>query len=166
MQQLTWILLTVIFCGCGAPNNNSDAVNASDESGGSVHANADPVTPFGGTPFRLNGCYQMTMKQDTAFMSLEVQDSVVSGNLQYNWHSRDGNTGTFRGVLRDSLIIADYTFESEGLTSVREIMFKISDTTLLQGFGDLQDRQGRIVFRNPDQLQFLQDHPFVKVPCH
>jgi hypothetical protein len=131
-----------------------------------VHAHADPTTGvLAGPPFVLAGCYEMTMNRDTAQLQLEVKDTTITGKLRYNLFRRDSNIGSLTGVLRDSLIVAHYTFESEGLTSVREVIFKISDTTLLQAYGDLNTRGGKVVFSDPTQLQYTQANPFVKVPC-
>ena len=162
------MLLFSFLCSLVACNNSSgdrDAVSDSSDNTG-VHASADPVVGFAeGSPFVLKGCYEMTMKRDTATLNLQVQDTVVTGDLVYRWYERDGNTGTIKGVLRDSLIVADYTFESEGMTSVREVIFRIKDTTLVQAFGELDARQDKVVFRNPSQVQYMVDNPFVKVDC-
>ena len=163
------ILSLISFClltACGAPSEKSNPATQNSPTKSEAHGSAPKTTGvLAGTPFVLDGCYEMTMKRDTATLSLQVQDTIVSGKLRYNWHERDGNVGTIKGVLRDSLIIADYTFESEGLTSVREVVFKIDNTVLQQAYGDLEDRNGKIVFRNPAQLQYIQEYPFVKVEC-
>jgi hypothetical protein len=135
-------------------------------AGSGVHGHAPATTGvLSGEPFVLAGCYEMTMKRDTATLSLQVTDTVVSGRLRYDWNEKDGNVGTIQGVLRDSLIIAHYTFESEGLISMREVIFKIEDQTLLQGFGELEDRNGAYVFSNPAQVQYMKSTPFIKVDC-
>lgn len=156
-------LLLMAACGNSGTGNPRDAGSAKE---GSVHATADPVVGFAeAAPFVLEGCYEMTMQRDTATLSLQVSDTLVTGTLVYRWYARDGNTGTIKGVLRDSLVVADYTFQSEGLTSVREVIFRIQDTTLVQAYGDLANRGHKIVFARPDSLQYTTDHPFVKVPC-
>lgn len=162
-------LLTVgmlLFAACRNGSQGPTANTADPGKAGSVHATADPVVGFAeAAPFVLAGCYEMTMQRDTATLNLQVTDTVVTGTLVYRWYARDGNTGTIKGVLRDSLVVADYTFRSEGLTSVREVIFKIQDTTLVQAFGDLANRGNKIVYANRDAVQYTTDHPFVKVPC-
>lgn len=154
------LLVCLLAAGCG---NNPNA-DATDNTG--VHATADPVVGFAQSdPFVLPGCYEMTHKGDTATLQLEVEDSLVTGRLAYRWYQKDANTGTIKGVLRDSLILADYTFESEGLTSVRELILKIEDTVLVEAFGDLQTKGNKVVFANPAAVQYMTDNPFVKVAC-
>ncbi len=102
------------------------------------------------------------MKNDSGWLNLTVNDTVVTGDLKYNLYEKDKNAGTIKGVLRDSLIIADYTFHSEGTTSVREVIFKISGDTLIQAFGDLVEKDGKIIFTNKNDLQYITTNPFIK----
>ena len=67
--------------------------------------------------------------------------------------------------MQDSLLIADYTFESEGMTSVREVVFKLQGDTLLQGYGERTDQNGKIVFKQKEKLQYDKTFPFIKVAC-
>ena len=36
---------------------------------------------------------------------------------------------------------------------------------LVQGFGELTDLNGKIIFVNKDDLQYETIHPFVKIEC-
>jgi hypothetical protein len=109
------------------------------------------------------GCYRMIIKNDTAVMSLNAQGDSVSGSLSYNWTERDDNDGTFKGAIKnDSLIVADYTFQSEGVTSVRQVVFKIRDSVLLQGYGELQNRNDTSFFRDVNLVIFDTKNPFRK----
>ena len=109
------------------------------------------------------GCYRMIIKNDTAVMSLNTQGDSVSGSLSYNWFERDDNNGTFRGTVKsDTLIVADYTFQSEGVTSVRQVVFKIKDSVLLQGYGELQERNDTAFFRDVNLVIFDTKNPFRK----
>lgn len=168
MQKLLFFLLIIALAAC---NNKSADTNTTLQEGateGSVHAGAAVTTGTINTdaqPFALEGCYEMTMKKDSAFMRLNLQDSIVSGTLNFIFFEKDRNLGTFKGVLRGDRILADYTFQSEGVTSVREIVFKIKDTTLLHGFGELKEEGGKLVFENVDDVQYQQANPFIKVAC-
>jgi hypothetical protein len=144
----------LIACNSNIPIDNT----ASDSS------NTVTISRPGATK-DLNGCYQLTIKKDTATMNLVVKDSAITGNLVYNWFEKDGNVGTLEGILRDGLIYADYTFESEGMTSVREMIFKLDDTLLLQAVGDLDERDKKIVYKDTTKLDFTVMPPFVKIAC-
>jgi hypothetical protein len=165
MQKILFAFTLLVFAACG--NSTADAVVAEDSAKeSSVHAGADPVVGFAtGKPFVLAGCYTMIFKKDTTTLSLAVKDTLVSGKLAYHIWEKDKNTGTIKGKLQDSLIIADYTFQSEGTTSVREVIFKIKDSTLVEAFGDVAERDHKLVFSNPSRLQYMDQSPFVKIDC-
>jgi hypothetical protein len=155
-----------LFCACANDTATANA-DGSDTalSSQTPHNNGDATGVIGAKPIALNGCYQMTLKRDTATLNLSLKDTTVTGTLRYDWHEKDHNNGTIKGVLRNDAIYADYIFESEGTTSVREVVFKIQDTVLLQGFGDLTEENGKIIFQHRDSLQFQENHPFLKIMC-
>jgi hypothetical protein len=157
-----WISALWLFWACN-DNAKPGADNGNDSTTG-VHAGATD-TIVRSTIGLQDGCYEMIMKRDTATLSLHIQDTTISGDLNYRWAEKDHNKGTIRGYVRDSLLIADYTFESEGLTSVREVVFKLKGDTLLQGVGELTEQNGKIIFKQKDQLQYDKTFPFIKVDC-
>ena len=111
----------------------------------------------------ISGCYRMIIKNDTALMSLNHAGDSVSGSLSYNWYEKDDNNGTFRGVVKnDTLIVADYTFQSEGTSSVRQVAFKIKDSILQQGYGELIMKNDTSFFRDVNLIIFDTKNPFKK----
>lgn len=165
MQKPLFFLLIILLAACNSNKADEPVTLQEGATEGSVHAGAADTIVTGAKPFALAGCYEMTLKKDSAFMHLQLQDSIVSGTLNFIFFEKDRNTGTFKGVLRGDRIIADYTFQSEGVTSVREIVFKIKDTTLVQGFGELKEEGGKLVFENLDDLQYQLANPFIKTDC-
>ena len=164
MHKIFFIVCLVVAVAC----SNSTTESTTLEEGaleGSVHAGAADTIITNAQPFVLDGCYEMTMKKDSAFMQLQLTDSVVTGTLNFNFFEKDNNKGTVKGVLRGDKIIADYTFQSEGLTTVLEVIFQLQDKTLVQGFGDLQEKGGKLVFADPDNLQYQSGNPFIKTDC-
>lgn len=157
--------VVVLLCACTNPDTTASTSTDTAQSSQTIHTNVTDSVITTATPMVLTGCYQMILKQDTAFLNLTVKDTTVTGDLWYRWYARDANNGTLQGVLRNDTIYGDYTFRSEGLTSVREVIFKIENGTLLQGFGDLTERNGKIVFTDKSTLQFQTNNPFLKVPC-
>jgi hypothetical protein len=139
--------------------------NKTEGGNESVHATAIDTLPVGIKPILLAGCYAIQNGKDSASLSIELRDSTVSGNLVYLLHEKDSNRGTIKGVLRDSLIYADYTFSSEGMTSVREVIFKVQPDQLLEATGDRTEQAGRIVYTKSTALNFSVMPPFRKVAC-
>lgn len=154
------VLLAILSCS----NRDEGADNGNNKSA-SPHSNAEKYIDTSVKVIRLDGCYQMTIKRDTANMKLNIVNSTVTGDLVYDWNEKDGNAGTLKGVLRDSLIFADYSFQSEGMTSVREVIFKIKDDSLQWGYGNITEKEGKIIFRDRDKIQFDSNSPFIKIPC-
>lgn len=148
----------LLLMACGNTLDNASTTGETPHAG----SNDTIVTT---KPVMLTGCYQMTMKNDSAWLNLAVNDTVVTGDLKYNLYEKDSNIGSITGVVRDSMIYADYTFQSEGMTSVREVIFKISGDTLIQAFGDLSEKNGKIVFVNKNELQYINTSPFIKGSC-
>jgi|GEM_PF-3089546 len=157
-MRYIFLLSTYLIIAC----NNKTAEPA---TGSTVHANATDTIVTDAKPMVIEGCYEMTMKRDTATMQLSVRDSIITGKLNYRFYKTDWAEGFLNGVIRDDLIIADYTFSSEGLTTLREIIFRIHDNALWQGVGDLTERDGKVVYVNRDNIQFNSPNPFVKVDC-
>jgi hypothetical protein len=160
---MVFLLAAAVTAGCNSNSDTNDT--AANDGTGSVHGNATPIGTTDTKPLILDGCYEMIIRQDTAKLELTIQDTTVTGRLVYDWHEKDRNTGTIKGVLRDSVIIADYQFESEGMMSVREVVLRIGKDALSQGFGELSDNNGKIVYTDPSNLQYDTIHPFIKVPC-
>ena len=114
----------------------------------------------------LEGCYTYNLARDTATMKLTVTGDSVTGILKYRLYEKDSNSGTIKGVKKDSLLVADYTFQSEGMKSVREVVFKITDLALVEGFGAIYTSGDTVRFKNKDGLQFENSHVFKKINCN
>lgn len=153
------LLFALLACGSG-----EEAAPAT-EGGSTVHGQATDTIVSSGEPVKLEGCYQRIVQRDTATLFLNIIGNEVTGKLVYNHFQKDDNTGSLKGELRDNHIYADYLFQSEGGTSTRAVAFRIQDTLLLEGYGEVEERDGKMSFRNSDHLQFDTTHPFRKVDC-
>jgi len=161
----TAFFVLFIVCACNTRTGTNSASGDTAASAQTIHTNIPDTIVTGARPVALQGCYQMILKRDTANLRLNVKDSTVTGTLEYAFHEKDRNTGTVHGVLRGDVIYADYTFQSEGTTSVREVVFRVQGDALLQAFGDLTEQDGKVVFKDSARLQFQTVTPFLKVAC-
>jgi hypothetical protein len=159
MRLYTGIIITLL--ACTACNNANKQPDETAKDTGTVVDD----TYISTTPIPLDGCYRLIKDKDTASMRLNVIDSFVTGELRYHWEAKDNNDGSIKGVIRDSLIIADYTFRSEGTMSVRQVAFKLVGTTLVEGYGDLNTTTDTFRFKDIHALKFQNDRPFIKFPC-
>jgi hypothetical protein len=104
-------------------------------------------------------CYSYIRNNDTIILKTIDVNGFMTGTLEYYLYQKDKNGGTIQGRLKDGILIADYTFISEGVQSVRQVAFKQSGTSFIQGFGETTDDNGKIIFRSIDSLNF--DNPVI-----
>lgn len=110
-------------------------------------------------------CYAYRKDGNTIYMHLKKEADKVTGNLEYAYSEKDSNTGTFDGTIKNDILIAMYTFTSEGTKSRREVAFRIKDNTLIEGYGEVTEQDSTVKFKNPDKLVFNSDMPLTKVDC-
>ena len=100
-------------------------------------------------------CYLYVKAKDTVKLTLiTANGNNVSGDLVYNFFEKDKNSGTVSGMFKGDTLYADYTFQSEGTTSYRQIAFVKKGDQLLEGYGPMQETDGRSVFTNLAGLKF------------
>jgi hypothetical protein len=112
-------------------------------------------------------CYSGTVKKDTISMNLMVKgNQLTSGKLRYNFYEKDKNEGTLVGELKGDTLLADYTFISEGVLSVRQVAFLKKGNTYVEGYGDVvDDNKGKVTFKDTKQLKFDGKTVLSKVEC-
>src|SRR5690554_5318875 len=111
-------------------------------------------------------CYLFATDRDTVYLKLNPPvNGRVTGDLNYDFFERDGNTGFIEGEIHGDTLIADYTFLSEGLISVREVGFLLEEDQVMEGYGDVEEKDGRMVFWHKDSLDFSNGLVMPEVPC-
>jgi len=112
-----------------------------------------------------SGCHTMVIEKDTAYMSLEESGDSLYGPLDYKRFEKDSNKGFVRLLKRNGRAEGWYNFESEGKTTVRQIIFKLSGDSLSEAYGDIIMKGDTAIFKYPQALQFEEKHSFVKTNC-
>jgi hypothetical protein len=100
------------------------------------------------------GCYGYTKGRDTVKMSMQIRGKEVSGDLTYNLYEKDKNVGSIAGELIGDTVLVDYTFNSEGSKSVRQVAFLKKGDQLTEGYGDVAEQNGKTVFKDRSKLKF------------
>ncbi len=154
----TILFFFIFMAGCTSQTQEDQTEDVTKDTS-SVSEKGAPM------PLLVPGCYSWIAKKDSALLKLDVSGNDVSGDLKYFLYEKDNNKGTIRGTLQDSLIVADYTFQSEGMTSVRQVVFKIHGDSLTEGFGDIDMKGDSSRFKNISELQFQNERPFIKTDC-
>lgn len=102
-------------------------------------------------------CYRYVNNRDTIMMSLEQTNQVVTGELAYNFFEKDKSRGKVSGIKNGDTLLLIYNFESEGMTSEREVAFLQKGNKLIQGFGDEVEKDGSMIFKDKKQLKYDED---------
>lgn len=110
-------------------------------------------------------CYEYVQGNDTIQATLLVQSQTVSGDLVYKIFEKDKNVGTIVGTLQGDTLIADYTFNSEGKESVRQVAFLRKNKSLVEGYGDSEEKEGKMVFKDTKTLNFSSNMVLNEIPC-
>ena len=109
-----------------------------------------------------SGKYLYQKEGDTISLQLQVKDSKATGELVYKLKEKDANTGTIEGEIKDNIIIALYTFQSEGTTSVRQVAFKFTDKGVVEGYGAVEEKEGKVLFKDINTLNYTDEMILLK----
>lgn len=110
-------------------------------------------------------CYQLVTAQDTVSMQLMTKGSDAEGALTYNFYEKDRNHGTFTGTFHGDTLLANYTFQSEGTQSIREVAFLRQGDELVEGYSDMEDQNGKFVFTDKATISFAEGIRLKKGSC-
>lgn len=102
----------------------------------------------------FSGLYSYQQNGDTITLQLTVDGTRANGNLLYALNEKDRNSGSFVGEIKDGILLANYTFSSEGVLSERQIAFKLNDNSVVEGYGDVQEINRKMVFKDPANLEY------------
>lgn len=148
MRPIIFPLFTVILFSC----NNQEQKKAD------TPATATKTTA-------THTCYEGIFNKDSILLELHRSGDTISGQLQYDLFEKDRNTGTFHGLMKGDTLLAYYTFMSEGKESMRQVAFLHKDSSLYEGYGEMEEANGRMLFKKNAALNFPADRPLRKVTC-
>ncbi len=111
-------------------------------------------------------CYQGIIKKDTINLSLQVNhNQEVNGELAYVFFEKDRNKGTILGKMFGDTLKANYTFMSEGKESLKEIVFLRKGKIIIEGYGDVEEKEGKSVFVDLKKLYFDSATVLSEIDC-
>ncbi len=113
----------------------------------------------------VSGCYQLIIKEDTAFMKIDINGGKVQGDLKYSKKEKDNNVGTFTGTVLKDTIDMMYSFMSEGMISYRQIKMIHLKEGYAEGYGELIMKGDTALFKYPNGLQFETNHLYKNIKC-
>ena len=114
----------------------------------------------------VTSCYALTMNGDTVWLTVRQTGREVTGKLRYRLAGKDRKEGTLRGTMHGDTLRADYMFHAEGIESVREVAFLARNGGYLEGFGPVDEKNGKLRFTPNTQQTFGGDHLLKKADCN
>ncbi|MCX2482522.1 hypothetical protein [Pedobacter sp. MR2016-24] len=110
-------------------------------------------------------CYISLKNRDTVSLSLNQVEDAVTGELSYNLFEKDKNTGTVAGIIKGDTISLDYSFLSEGSSSVRQVIFLKKGDQLIEGYGPSEEKNGKTIFKDRTAVKFGEGIILSKTDC-
>ena len=151
------LILALAIISQSSCNNNANTTSPEEDT-----TKADTTHLSGGL---VRECYAQIGK-DTVLLSIIVnQSNAVNGTLFIHRSGKDINQGNLDGKLTNDTLLAEYTFYSEGRQSVREVVFLKKDDAMIEGYGEVEDRNGKMIFKNTGTLKFDDKMKLKKVDC-
>lgn len=129
------------------------------------NSNASPQEVAEETTTTLNmGCYIFDDGKNAVSLEITENGTEIKGNLTYALSEKDKNSGNFTGELKDGILIANYTFQSEGIESIRQVAFKVVGDKLIEGYGELNN--DGTTFKDQKNINFISKMPLTKTDCN
>jgi len=133
------------------------------KTGSNEQKNAEAPSP--NITVAAHECYRYVKGRDTVTLMLLTSGTTVSGQLHYAWFEKDRSTGSLEGKMYGDTLLATYTFNAEGLRSVREVAFLKQTQQVIEGFGPVEENNGQVRFKDFRKLDFNGALVLDKVPC-
>ncbi|MGY3055185.1 hypothetical protein ACVWYG_003398 [Pedobacter sp. UYEF25] len=155
MKKLSW-LSVILFSIVSCTNNPKSEQESS--------TNQEVVTSKNSDQANLQlGCYQYAEKGDLINMEITELGEKVTANLNIAYAEKDANKGKFVGRLTGDKLIGNYTFNSEGVESVRQVAFLVNNNQLFEGYGEMGADGTK--FKDIRTIKYPTNMPLKKVDC-
>jgi hypothetical protein len=122
------------------------------------------LTSCGGTSEAkaLTGCYEATLASDHYFLNItNVDGSNVEALVAFNNAQKDSSHGTFAAAYNNQILKGIYNFQSEGMASSRELIFKKTARGFHEGFGEVQVNGNLESFKDPTKVTWDTSYEFL-----
>lgn len=87
-------------------------------------------------------------------MTLDDNLGTFTGKLRYKNFEKDSSFGDIVGNQNGDTLKLNYTFQSEGMTSEREIFYLKKDGNLIEGIGDHKTTGNKEVYANYSKIRY------------
>ena len=89
------------------------------------------------------GTYVANLSKDVYTLTISSQQGEsFKGELDIKNFEKDSSNGTLVGTYKNGILLADYTFKSEGSVSINQVIFKKTADGFARGYGDVDKATG------------------------
>jgi hypothetical protein len=157
MKKLFYLFLAISILSCN--NSGEHAQNADTLS--HIPSKKDNLPAIRND---INGCYISVSGRDTFVASLQETNNQVSGKLSFDNFEKDASSGKVSGTREGDVIKLVYSFQSEGMNSVMDVWFQVTDGRLVRGIGEIQTKGDTAYFADPSSITYTGS-VFEKTSC-
>ena len=84
------------------------------------------------------GCYEAQLGKDVYSLAILSQaGETFEGTLRFKNYQKDSSSGPYEGTYIDGILLGEYSFQSEGMDSVIQVLFKKSAGGFIRGYGKM-----------------------------
>lgn len=113
------------------------------------------------------GCYRAGTDKDVFTLHVtSLTGTSASGTLEFKNYQKDSSSGVFQGTYDSGVLLGNYSFRSEGMDSVMQVIFKRTGDNFVRGYGSLDSTGTK--FSNLDTVTYNESDPlslFVHESC-
>lgn len=147
------VFAALLFIAC--QNNNSNSNNSEEAP---IDTNMVAISDI--------ECYTYIKNRDTATLNFTNTNDTLIGELNYNLYEKDSNKGIIEGEMKGDTLMLDYTFNSEGIEFERQVVILRKGNQLFEGYGDMEEKKGKLIFKDVSSLNFKGGIVFNKIDCN
>ena len=101
-------------------------------------------------------CFEYKFKKDITTVQLVIKGDEVTGKMDWLPWEKDGARGTLKGKKFGNEIKVDYDYMIEGSNQSEEKVFVLEGDKLLEKTGELEDKNGKLVMKDPTKATVTQ----------
>lgn len=151
---ITLIVLIIIVAGVSAVIANNRKTQAPTE------------TPATEETASITGCYVARLAKDVYTLNVQSEfEGKVTGTLTFKNFEKDSSSGTIMGMYNNDILDALYTFNSEGMESEMQVVFKKTPEGFVRGYGEMDTVENRVTFKDVNALEWDTKAVFKAEPC-
>ena len=138
-----------IITSCEKKLNEDISQQNSSEESIVVKESDDPIESS-----TLQTCYLGAAGKDSVFISIDDNLGTLIGKIRYKNFEKDSSFGDLIGTQNGDTLKLNYTFNSEGINSEREIFFLKKGDQLMEGIGEHTEEKNKNLYTTPSQLKY------------